>query len=59
MLAKGLNDIGEAQPGYSFGDIIDNTDKWPLIQVRTPLFIDVVAAVVVARVVLMVAAVMR
>jgi hypothetical protein len=58
MLAKGLNDIGEAQPGYSFGDVIDNTDKWPLIQVRTPLFIDVVAAVV-ARVVLMVAAVMR
>jgi hypothetical protein len=33
LLAKGLIDIGNAQPGYSFGDIIDNTDKWPLIQV--------------------------
>jgi hypothetical protein len=33
ILAKGLLDIGAAQPGYSFGDIVDNTDKWPLIQV--------------------------
>jgi len=32
MLAKGLYDIGAAQPGYSFADIFNNTSTWPLIQ---------------------------
>lgn len=40
MLAKGLNDIGEAQPGYSFGDVVDNTDKWPLIQLYIWMILD-------------------